>query len=34
MDKLRRALSGNDQCDEESGIMSQVYICNYISIIL
>ncbi|KAK0182141.1 hypothetical protein PV327_000306 [Microctonus hyperodae] len=24
MDKLRRALSGNDQCDEESGIMSQI----------
>ncbi|OAD59508.1 Vesicle transport protein SFT2A [Eufriesea mexicana] len=24
MDKLRRALSGNDQCDEESGIITQV----------
>ncbi|XP_011303518.1 vesicle transport protein SFT2A [Fopius arisanus] len=24
MDKLRRALSGQEQCDEESGIMSQV----------
>ncbi|XP_034936346.1 vesicle transport protein SFT2A [Chelonus insularis] len=24
MDKLRRALSGNDQCDEESGIMTQI----------
>ncbi|XP_076642765.1 vesicle transport protein SFT2A isoform X1 [Halictus rubicundus] len=24
MDKLRRALSGNDQCDEESGIIGQV----------
>ncbi|CAD6231918.1 GSCOCG00001652001-RA-CDS [Cotesia congregata] len=23
MDKLRRALSGHDQCDEESGIMTQ-----------
>ncbi|XP_076548201.1 vesicle transport protein SFT2B isoform X1 [Osmia lignaria lignaria] len=23
MDKLRRALSGNDQCDEESGIITQ-----------
>lgn len=24
MDKLRRALSGNEQCDEESGIITQV----------
>ncbi|XP_014298739.1 vesicle transport protein SFT2A isoform X2 [Microplitis demolitor] len=24
MDKLRRALSGHDQCDEESGIMTQI----------
>lgn len=24
MDKLKRALSGNDQCDEESGIITQV----------
>ncbi|XP_015590277.1 vesicle transport protein SFT2A isoform X2 [Cephus cinctus] len=24
MEKLRRALSGNDQCDEESGIITQV----------
>lgn len=24
MDKLRKALSGNDQCDEESGFMNQI----------
>lgn len=24
MDKLRKALSGDDQCDEESGIITQV----------
>lgn len=24
MDKLRRALNGNERCDEESGIITQV----------
>lgn len=28
MDKLRRALSGNEQCDEESGIITQVITFN------
>ncbi|XP_076663466.1 vesicle transport protein SFT2B isoform X2 [Andrena cerasifolii] len=31
MDKLRRALSGNDQCDEESGIIGQVMDQNTLS---
>lgn len=29
MDKLRRALSGKEECDEESGIITQVIISAY-----
>lgn len=28
MDKLRRALNGNERCDEESGIITQVITFN------
>lgn len=34
MDKLRRALSGNEVEDEESGIVSQVHIFVIISLVV